>query len=55
MNPLESKIVRVNAMQALYAFFKRNKNFKKELDNLIPLLQKERIPSINARIRKLYK
>ncbi len=55
MNPLESKIVRVNAMQALYAFSKRNKNFKKELDNLIPLLQKERIPSINARIRKLYK
>lgn len=55
LNPLESKIVRVNAIQALYDVSKRNKDLKKELDDLMPLLQKEGIPSINSRIRKLYK
>lgn len=55
MNPLESKIVRVNAIQALYDLSKRNKHLRKELTALIPLLQKEGIPSINSRIRKLYK
>ncbi|RTE55213.1 hypothetical protein EHW67_01210 [Arenibacter aquaticus] len=55
MNPQDSKVVRVNALQALYDISRLHKYLKKELDDLIPLLQKEGIPSINSKISKLYK
>jgi hypothetical protein len=48
-----SRIVRVNSMQALFELSSQNKKFAKKFQQLIGDLQKENIPSINARIRKL--
>ena len=48
-----SRIVRVNSMQALFELSRQNKKFAKKFQQLIGELQKENIPSINARIRKL--
>ena len=48
-----SRIVRVNSMQALFELSKQNKKFTNDFQQLISELQKENIPSINARIRKL--
>jgi len=48
-----SRIVRVNSMQALFELSRQNKKFTKKFQQLIGELQKENIPSINARIRKL--
>jgi len=48
-----SKIVRVNSMQALFELNKQNKKFAKDFQKLISELEKENIPSIKARIKKL--
>ncbi len=50
-----SKIVRVNALQALYDLAKDNANFKAQFKIIVDRLKSENVPSINARIRKLYK
>ncbi len=49
----ESKIVRVNALQALYDTNKQYHERDGELQELIGNLKKEKIPSLNSRIRKL--
>jgi hypothetical protein len=45
-----SKIVRVNSMQALFELNKQSKNSARDFQQLINELQKEDIPSINARL-----
>jgi hypothetical protein len=50
-----SKIVRVNSMQALFELNKQSKNSARDFQQLINELQKEDIPSINARIKKFKK
>lgn len=54
-NPNESKIVRVNALQGLYEMTQRFSFFKKDLEETIYALEKEPIPSLRARIKKLKK
>lgn len=49
----ESKIVRVNSLQALYELSRHNKELKKEFDLIASEVKAENIPSINARLRKL--
>lgn len=49
----ESRIVRVNAFQALFEIAKTNKTVQVILEKCIALVEKENIPSLNARIRKL--
>jgi hypothetical protein len=48
-----SRIVRVNSMQALFELNRQNKKFTKDFQQLLSELQKENIPSINARIKKI--
>ncbi|MCK0146644.1 hypothetical protein MWU78_13390 [Arenibacter sp. F26102] len=52
-NPTESRIVRVNALQAISEIVEENPELEKDFKDLIGKLQKEEIASINARIRKL--
>ncbi|MET7028280.1 hypothetical protein [Sediminicola luteus] len=49
----ESKIVRVNALQALYDINEQYHERDEELQELIENLKKENIPSLISRIRKL--
>ena len=49
----ESRIVRVNALQALYDINQKYHEFGKEIQDLTLRIQEENIPSLNARIRKL--
>ncbi|ALM07778.1 hypothetical protein SB49_08195 [Sediminicola sp. YIK13] len=49
----ESKIVRVNALQALYDINKQYHEREGEIQELIRNLKKEKIPSLISRIRKL--
>ena len=49
----ESKIVRVNSLQSLYEMKNSNKILKSEFMDIIKHLEKENIPSINSRIRKI--
>ena len=48
----ESKIVRVNSIQALYEINRRNEKYSKRFKLLLTEIKEENIPSINARIRK---
>ncbi len=50
-----SKIVRVNSIQALYELTLVDNKFAKELLELFLDLSREEVPSINARIRKIQK
>jgi hypothetical protein len=52
-NPKESKIVRVNALQSLYELSKQNESFKKGFSSIVSIVEKEGVPSLNARIRRL--
>lgn len=52
-DPAESRIVRVNALQALCDIKDQDPGLEKDFRTLIGKLQKEEIASINARIRKL--
>ena len=49
----ESRIVRVNSLQGLFELSERIKNGRSEFDRIADQVEPERIPSINARIRKL--
>jgi hypothetical protein len=48
-----SKIVRVNSFQSLYELAKQKEIMKKDLSLIVRELERECIPSINARIKKL--
>lgn len=52
-DPAESRIVRVNALQALCEIKDQDPGLEKDFRILIGKLQKEEIASINARIRNL--
>jgi len=47
----ESKIVRVNSLQALFELSRNNNALMKDFENILRDLKKENIPSINARIK----
>lgn len=51
----ESKIVRVNALQTLYEITRHERRLKHELEHIISKIEKEKIPSLTARIKKLRK
>jgi hypothetical protein len=48
-----SRIVRVNAIQALYELAIKEPELMNDLNRVIKEIKKENIPSINARLRKL--
>ena len=49
----ESKIVRVNSIQGLFNLLKQRPDLTEDFNLTLSLLEKERIPSINARIKKI--
>ncbi len=49
----ESKIVRVNSLQALYTILYSNKGMIQDFNLILKKVERENIPSINARLRKL--
>ena len=51
----ESKIVRVNSIQALFDLERDHKELEKDLELTIKEVKAENIPSINARLRKFKK
>ncbi|TFG79185.1 MAG: hypothetical protein E4H26_00460 [Flavobacteriales bacterium] len=53
MDTSEGKIVRVNALQALFDLSKQNIRFEKSLASIFQALEKEEAPSIKARLRKI--
>ena len=53
LDPKESKIVRTNSLQALYELSKQGLITKEKLDNILSKVEKENIPSLLARIRKI--
>lgn len=54
-NPNESKIARVNALQALSEIVQERPDMKSTFIKLLHALEKEPIPSLQARIRKINK
>jgi len=55
LNKDESKIVRVNSIQAMFEILRLDENCEEEFKRILFSLEKQNIPSINARIRKLRK
>lgn len=55
LNKNESKIVRVNALQGLFDLTRKYPEVKEDLLHAIAATEHERVPSIEARIRKLKK
>ena len=53
LDPKESKIVRVNSMQALFELSKQDLTAKEKLDTILNEVEKENVPSLLARIRKI--
>lgn len=49
----ESKIVRVNSLQGLYNILYSNKELIQDFNLILRKVERENIPSINARLRKL--
>lgn len=49
----ESRIVRVNSLQALWEIVEKYPEFKSELKNIAALIKREEIPSLLARLRIL--
>ncbi|PID78141.1 MAG: hypothetical protein CSB21_01560 [Deltaproteobacteria bacterium] len=49
----ESKIVRVNSIQALFDLANKNEELKKDFDLTIQEIETENIPSIKARLKKI--
>ncbi len=49
----ESRIVRVNSIQAMFELCNNNRQLKQAFDAVIQQVAMEDIPSINARLRKL--
>lgn len=53
MDKKESKIVRVNALQGLYMLTQRHAGLIHDFKLTVDEVEREQVPSINARIRKL--
>lgn len=53
LNRNESKIVRVNSLQGLFELSKKNVVLAHDYEKIKTALKREKIPSIQARIRKL--
>jgi len=53
IDPRESKIVRVNSMQALFEISKQDRAAQQQFENILNEVEKENIPSLLARIRKI--
>jgi len=53
LNKNESKIVRVNALQGLFDLSQIHPELKEDLAKVISSMERESIPSIQARVRKL--
>lgn len=51
----ESRIVRVNSLQALFEMAGEYPDLKRSLDSLIPMVECEKIPSLIARLKRLRK
>lgn len=49
----ESRIVRVNSLQALFELTTENPAFKRSLRQLVSTIDREKIPSLIARVKKL--
>ena len=49
----ESRIVRVNSLQALFEVSTLNKELREDFSSRLSEIEKENIPSLNARIKKL--
>lgn len=54
-NHRESKIVRVNSIQGLFNLLQQHGELEKDFQLTLDQVQREKIPSINARLRKLKK
>jgi len=52
-DPKESKIVRVNSMQALYELFRKGSMAEQKLESILSEVEKENVPSLLARIRRI--
>ena len=52
-NKKESKIVRVNSIQGLFNLLQQKQELSQDLKLTLSEIEKEKIPSLNARIRKL--
>jgi len=52
-NPNESKIARVNALQGLYELQSKHPHLKGAFRQIMDVIQQVRIPSLQARIRKI--
>lgn len=50
----ESRIVRVNSLQALFEISKSRREELGQLERVVAQIYREKIPSLNARIRKLF-
>jgi hypothetical protein len=55
LNKNESKIVRVNSLQGLFDLAKLHNEFRTDVTRIIREVDREMIPSIQARVRKLKK
>lgn len=53
LNRNESKIVRVNALQGLFDISRLHPEWQKDFNQTISAIENERIPSLQARIRKI--
>jgi hypothetical protein len=53
LNKNESKIVRANSLQALYDLSRDNPTLRHALTHLLASVRHEKIPSLDARIKKL--
>lgn len=53
LNPNESKIVRVNSLQGLFELSLAHKEFAESFAHTLEVLEHERVPSIQARVKKL--
>ncbi len=53
LDPTESKIVRANSIQALFELSEQNTTAKEKLNSILIEVEKENIPSLLARIRKI--
>jgi hypothetical protein len=54
-NPNESKIVRVDSLQALYELSQQFPEYRKQFEQALQAIEHEPYPSIQARVRKLKK
>lgn len=55
LNRNEHKIVRVNALQGLFDLSRKFPGLQKDLDQTLNAVERELIPSMQARVRKLRK